>query len=83
MKIIEKGSKKEKIRISGFYMNHSASTSIFQAIHTQTHTHSELSNVLLSTRLLNVQIHRGGKAGERERGIWNHELICGRWQRNN
>ena len=43
-------------------MNHSASTSIFQA----THTHSELSNVLLSTRLPNAQIQHGGNERERE-----------------
>ena len=36
MKTIEEGSEEEKIRLSGFYMNHSASTSIFQATHTYT-----------------------------------------------
>ena len=64
MKTIEEGSEEEKIRLSGFYMNHSASTSIFQA----THTHSELSNVLLSTRLPNAQIQHGGN--ERKRGVF-------------
>ena len=49
-----------------FYMNRSASTSIFHATHI--HTQRTLSNVLLSTRLLTAQIQHSGKERERERG---------------